>query len=283
MADHTWDLDGLALGDNTPYVFMNASGFDSPSQRTEDLMRPLAHGQFSIGQDYLTGRVIQMQFGINDDYGSSTLQDRIDALKAKMIPTDDELVLSYEYNGAAARRVYVRPRRIGYDLDDLMRFGIPTVTLEFLAPDPRIYDDEIDVETVSPGETTGGMDFTHGFPFGFGSATPGGLDAVNEGNFPTPFTATVTASGGGISSFSLTNSTTGEVFSMTIDLADSEVMHLDFDARTALLGGTASRIGYVDRPESTWFDLEPGSNPIDFSSTGAGTATLEVSWRSAWL
>lgn len=63
-----------------------------------------------------------------------------------------------------------------------------------------------------------------------------------------------------------------------ITVGSGLIFDLDFSSRTVLVGGT-NAYGYVDVPNSTWWDLGPGDNIIQ----ATGGTTWTINWRDAWL
>lgn len=278
------DAAGLLIGEGTTYRWLMSNGLlDAPEPRQNEIPRPQAHGVFMLGQDWLAERIVELSVGIADDYGEASYQTALDDLKAAMVPRDENIAISFRYNGAAARRFYGRPRGVVLPADEAFGMGLATAHLRFIANDPRMYDDTLTQQSSSPAETTGGLGFPFGFPFGFGSATAGGLTANNAGNLLTYPIARVTAGVGGLTAFTVRNETTGELISIVLTMNEADYVEIDFDQKTILLNGSASRIDTRQLPESTWWGLLPGDNEITFTTSGGAAGTLLLSFRSAWL
>jgi len=287
--DHLFDIDGVTVGTGGEWPALSSvEGLDSiPEYRVLDSEKPQDHGSFQLGSDYMQTRVVEMTIGMEDDYGSTTYQAKIDALKRVMRPRhiNNEMILRWRYNGENARRLYCRPRRCNMPIDEISYHGIRRADLMFEAGDPRIYDDSETFVTLFPGFTAGGLSFAHGFPHSFGSSVGGGGLVSNLGNFDTPIYGRVTAHSDGIQGWSLENVNSGEVFSMDIVMGDGEFLDFNFRDKTVLLQGTATRTNKVNRPESTWFTLEPGDTSLLFSvdPIANGSATMDLFFRSAWI
>lgn len=276
--------DGLLVGYGTGYHWLEAQGLlDAPEPRQNELLRPQAHGVFLLGQDWLAERSVELSVGIADTYGSATVRDMLDALKAAMRPRDENIAVSFRYNGDAARRFTGRPRGVVIPTSEAFGLGLVVCHLRFIANDPRMYDDVQSYAQSSGASTLGGLGFPFAFPFAFGTATSGGLIATNEGTIATLPVLTVTAGSGGLTSFTVRNETTGQLVTIVLTMNEAEQLIIDMDAKTVLLNGTASRIDSRVLPDSTWWGLEPGDNVLTFTTSGSSTATLAVTWRSAWL
>jgi len=117
-----------------------------------------------------------------------------------------------------------------------------------------------------------------GFSVDFGGgATPSGTVATNAGNRPTPVEFVIT---GPIENPIITNSTNGHTLSFTITLAASETLVVNTRDRTVLLNGSSNRRNTLTNPD--WFFLDPGVNQIFFGGQNGTSATLGISFRSAW-
>lgn len=285
--DHMYDIDGVTAGTGGEWpAFISSEGLSStPEYRVSDVDRPQEHGMFQIGADYMSMRVVDMSIGVESPYGT-TQQDIIDELKGVMRPRDidDEMVLRWRRNGVNTRRLYCRPRRCVITDDEVSYHGIVRADLRFEAGDPRIYDDGLNTVNLVPGSTTGGLAFPHGFAHGFGASVGGVSLVTNQGTVPTPISGRLTATGT-ITGWTIQNLSTGESFGMTIDMNAGDFIDFDFREKTVFLNGSASRSNKITRPGSRWWLLWPGSSTINFTvnTSSGGSATLAVSYRSAWV
>lgn len=278
------ELRGLLLGPGTAYVITGPiTGVGDTEVRSAELPRPLDHGYFDDRALY-GRRTLRIPIAILGDTQADTL-DKLDELGAAVrLPIESidgtfRVPLVMQLGG---RKLFAfgRPGRMAVDATLLPKGATIETVVEFLATDPRLYGEERTANAV-PGSVTGGLELPHDFPHGFGTATPGTIQATNDGNFPTHPVARVTAAVGGLGAFTLTKVDTGERLAVVLDVAEGEFLDLDFLNRTVLLNGQAPRDNAVQRPGSTWFALDPGTNPIDFGVT-VGDATLALSWRDAF-
>lgn len=278
------ELEGVLMGAGTAYEFSAAiAGLGLPGVRTSDVDRPQGHGVF-VGPDYMDGKPITLSLNVDADTGADAEAALVDLAAAWRLVTDANEVKELAIRLAGAQ-VYIargRPRRFAVDAARLPS-GHAEVVAQFLATDPRLYGVDLETITLGPGSTTGGLSLPHGFPHGFGTAATGTGTVTNDGNEVTYPTATITVGVGGIAGFTIQNVTAAEQFSMTLNLLESDVVEVDFLERTVILNGTASRIGNVDRPDSAWLSAAPGSTEWAFAISGAGTATLDLTWHNAYL
>jgi hypothetical protein len=278
------ELRGLLLGDGTDYPITGPiEGLGNLDLRSVDLDRPLDHGAFA-GRQFYGKRSLRIPYAILGDDPDDAMA-KLEVLGAAcrvVIPTLDEAdVIGIVFRiGGRRLTAFGKPGRNAVDVLHLPKGSTIRGILEFVATDPRLYGDE-ELANASPGAVTGGLELPHGFPHGFGSATPGTAQVTNDGNFPTYPVATVTVGPGGINTFTLEKVSTGETMTMTLALSEGDVVELDFGERSAVLNGTASRSNFIDRPGSTWFGLDPGTTAINF--TADGDAELELAWRDAFV
>lgn len=279
------ELNGVLMGAATSYQVDTdgVGGFGLPAIRDSDTPRPMDHGVF-VGPDYMDSKPLTIPLSIDADTGAEAEELLLELETAWRAVTDPEAIseLAFRLAGDRTYLAFGRPRRFAVKAKDLKSGHIEAVA-QFVATDPRIYDAELSTSSSGPGSTTGGLSLPHGFPHGFGSSSPGALQVVNDGNEATYPVATVTVGVGGIAGFTISNVDAGEDFSVTLNLSEADELEVDFAAKTVVLNGTASRIGNVDRPGSEWLSAAPGTTNWAFAISGAGTATLTLDWRSAFV
>jgi hypothetical protein len=135
----------------------------------------------------------------------------------------------------------------------ILRFSIP-----LLAADPRKY---ADVET----EVALAVDELGTF--------------TNEGTMETSPTVVVA---GEITTPRLVNVTAGEELAFDLDLAAGEELLVDFDSRSATVGGVSVRSALVSGYR--WWQLEPGDTDVRLEADAAGAGgAMTVTARSAWI
>jgi hypothetical protein len=286
--DHMLDFDGITAGTggDWPAITVIEGLSSTPEYRTTDEDRPQEHGTFQVGSDYMQSRIVDVEIGAEIGYGVDQ-QTMIDNIKGVMRPRHeaDEMVLRVRYRNEGVRRLKCRPRRCEIIEDEVLYHGILKAKLRFECGDPRIYEDDAAITTLVPATTAGGLSFPHAFAHGFGATTGSISTVTNVGNIPTPVWGRVTALGSGINSWAVENQTTGKRFGVTMPMNGGDFMDFNFDDKTVLLGGTASRNNAIDRPSSSWWLLYPGDSSVNFivDPIATGTAELTLFWRSAWV
>jgi hypothetical protein len=224
--------------------------------------------------------------GSNIGDPAAAFRANVDALAAATTLQTIELPLSFRLpRFSGDRRINVRPRRRQLPVDITYALSNGRAILQFAATDPRIYADTLSSATISLPTAGGGRTYNQTYNKTFGATSTGGsATCTNAGNFPTRPVITITGpSSGTVDNPRLENVTTGEVLQINYSLAAGSTLVIDFDERTILEGGTASRYYALDS-SSRWWELQPGDNEIRFNANAfvsGSTATIE--WRSAWM
>lgn len=272
LEEGQYELDGLLMGVGTQYR-CNIEPRGLPSIRIVDRDRAQTRG-VETGPDFMGGRVLVGDIGCDGNTPAEGLA-LFEALAAKLIPGVPRTLRMRPAGYPAARRVSVVSRKA--PVSPLAGRRVYTVAVEWLAPDPLLYADAEDSEVTGLGSVTGGLAFPHGFPHGFGLATPGGILAENVGNSPVKPIATVTAGVGGVSNIVLEHADRGEQVIWSSFLPQDSFLIFDFDLLTVTLNGpSASRYEFITSHD--WWALDPGVNEIRFA--GTGDASLLLAWSS---
>lgn len=276
-ADYQMGVGTVLLGAGTSYDITRApKGWGLPPVRTSDVPRPRDHGLF-FGQDFLAGRTLTFEIAVlGDDAADAGL--KVDALAAVWQPPAGDAVvpLSVKIPGQVERLLNGRPRRLAWILDDL-KAATPTAVLQYEVADPRWYAALLTTLSTPAATSGGGRTYNRVYPLVYAAGGAGGfIAAVNAGDYPTRPVITIT---GPSTTPRLEHVESGRYLQLDLTLAAAEFIIIDTDARTILLGGTASRF---DKLSGTWFELAPGTNTIRFTSADS-QGTAQVVYRSAWL
>lgn len=256
-----WQLTygGVALGSGTAYEVMNISGLgDLPDLRTSDAARPGTHGLYT-GTDLLAGRTIVLELAIATS-GEADLAAKVAALRAITAPQDTPLPLRYAIPGEPDKIVWVKPRRRSLPYDWEYVVGTPRATIQFEAPDPRLY-------AAAETSVTAVLDAT----------LTKTVTATNTGEFET---LPVVKMQGPLTNPKLTHVESGRFVELALEIGTGRIITLDF-ANGTILDGTTSY--YTAKTlASRWYELAPGDNTLTFTAT-AGTGNVAVTFRSAWV
>jgi hypothetical protein len=280
MADYI-TLDGWAATgvdtQGTEWWLSTLDGWHgTPDLRLSGVDRVQDHGQYD-GPSFLASRVITAA-------GTAISPDRATALLARDIVSslcwDASRLYTLQVTGpAGTRRAQVR-LNAATKASELSEVAFEW-QVQFKAPDPRRYDDTEQVITLTPPTgAVGGLTvpFTAPFTISTSGLSTSSATLTNNGTVATRPTVTLT---GPLVDPVIANVTAMRSLSFTITLAAGDTLTIDFDRRTALLNGTASR-GNTLTSSAAWWELAPGGNDVAFTA-GGGTGTAEVRWRSAWL
>lgn len=250
----------------------------SPDVRLGGTDRVQDHGQFD-GPTFFASRVITVAgTAIGPDKTSALLAQDIISSVATWDPSQTYLMRVSE-PGRPTRRAQVR-------LNAATKVGAFTGLsfewqLQLKSPDPRRYDDVESLLTLHPPTgASGGVTLPATVPWTLsttGVSTSSGV-ATNAGTVATRPTVTLH---GPLVDPQIAHVDVGRSLSLSITLASDDVLVLDFDRRTVLLNGSASRSSTLTS-SAAWWELVPGGNDLQFTA-GGGDGSAEVRWRSAWL
>lgn len=279
MTAWQFTYNGYTWGNGKPISTQQVDGLDSlPDMDVSDAPRGQMDGMFP-GYDVLRGRTIQQILRVINK-NPVTREAELGLFRAAITKQSVDLPLTFQVDGQGLRRVYCRPRKRELTQDRrLVAFGLGEPRVEFFAADPRIYDDAL--QTASTGLAvlgTGlGFNATPNFSFG-GASSSGDIIAVNAGDFPGPWTASIT---GPITDPYIQLVGTGQRIALTGTVAVGDTLLFDSLAKSIMLNGTASRYNLI-KAGSEWFSLAPGSNQVTFGAS-SGSGTLTLNWRSTWI
>lgn len=278
-SDYQFSFNGVSFGVGTNIQVLQSSGLeDLPTVRSNDVNRPRDTGEF-IGLDFSGGRDVTVDLLLLDTAGAADLYTTIQALQTATVPIQSgTLPLTFQVPGRINRQVNARPRRrsIPVNVDYSVRYVKASV--EFHCADPRIYDVNISTLALNLPVVSGGLSWPLHWPLSWGTATSGAGTATNAGNVNTRAVVTFA---GPLTAPSIKNATTGQTWACSAVLNNGDSLVVDFDQKTVLLNGTASRYSTI-ATGSVWWEIVPGANSIIYSAS-AGTGTATVAYRSAWL
>lgn len=284
VTDYDIEYDGVIInsGDVTsPYALVNGVVFGDADLRTSD--RPVGQldGEFP-GIDLYAGRNITLQVEIWAESATAFRTAYLTWLSA-VRKRVSEAVLRLKLPGWPDLRVMARPRKIASPAIDLgfNQQNATIVTVQFHCTDPRFYADSLSSGSASIVASPLGLAFPMAFPLDFGGVSSSNtINASNSGNYETPWTATIT---GPITNPVIEHVEQAKSLSFAGVLAAGETLVVSSPPSAAvLLQGTSSRYSWL-QDASQWFMLQPGNNTVRFRGTGAGTPTMTLNWRSAWV
>ena len=277
-APYQWEYAGLVIGDDTDFEVLVVRGLDDlPEFRTSDTPRPSDHGLFP-GRDLAGERTVEIELEIGG-VGEAAFRANVDAFRAATVIRSEEAPLSFRLPSLGDRRINCRPRRRAVPVDVPYVLQVGSAIVQFVATDPRVYDDTETVLTITAATSGGGRTYDRVYNLTYAAGGTGGnLAATNAGNFPSRPLLTVT---GPSNTPRIENVTSGQFLQVNLVVAAGEFLEIDTDARTVMLNGTASRYSSLS-PGSAWWELAAGDNSLLFTAADS-VGTLEMRYRSAWI
>lgn len=248
----------------------------SPDPRLSGVDRSSDHGQFD-GPTYLASRVITAT-GVALAPDQTTALYARDVLSSLCWDTSRLYTLTVTEVGRPTRRADVR-LNAATKIGEINPYAFDW-QIQLKAPDPRRYGDEQTVVLNAPTGVSGGVTLPLTVPVTLttaGTSTSSGT-ITNSGTFPTrPVVEFI----GPLVDPQIANVTAGRTLGFEITLAAGDTLTADFDRRTVLLNGTASRSNTLTAT-AAWWQLDPGGNDVVFTA-GGGTGTAVVRYSPAWL
>lgn len=278
-ADWQCELNGLLLGEGTPYGVLSIDGLgDLPEIRTADDPRAGDHGLYR-GNDLAAGRIVTVELDIVAT-ASTSLNAAVAALETATVLQSTESPFAFQFPGKVRQQVGVRPRRRRLPRDLALQMGFGRAKLQLDASDPRIYAQRQSTAATGLPSAAGGLTFPVTFPATFGAVSSANtILATNDGNFGTRPVLVIT---GPVDTPTVLHTTSGRFLKFALTLADGDTLTVDLDAKSVLLNGTASRRSALTA-DSSWWELAAGSNTVQYNAAATTASTLTMTWRSAWL
>lgn len=249
-------------------------GWDSPEVRTQISQREFDHGSW-MGPVYFSERPITLA-GTIVAPDAPSLDVAIEQLLAADALGDTTLVVHETIPKQAT------VRRSGKPVVKRETDSVATFSLMVTAPDPRRYDPNLQQTSTALPSVSGGLTLPAAPPWALSaSSVQGAIGAVNAGTMASRPVFTIR---GPVSQPQVaTTYPDGSVkaLSYSLNLITGDVLVIDTDAHTVMLGG-ASRRRYIS---GDWPEI-PANTSVLFqfrAATYNSSASLTASWRSAWI
>lgn len=253
---------------------------DLPTMRTQDDIRGYQDGMFT-GRDFLNNRTITFTLQIMND-SSNSMQVYLQELKSNLLYQQQGTgVLQFMLPNRAVQRVSARVRRRALRVDPEYTYGKAIAQVELFCPDPRIYDDALQTQTLTPAAQLG-RTYNRTYDLMYNN-TAGSQSSVasftNSGNVTVYPTFTLN---GQMTTPIITNATTGQFLLLNIVTNTNDVIVVDTDLRSITYNGTPAR-NILDNT-SNWFGLPPGNTTIGIvSPIVASGANCVVTFRNGYV
>jgi hypothetical protein len=267
---------GAVDADGTAWYLQTLEGWDSPEVRAEFTEREADHGAWA-SPVYLGSRPVTLA-GTIVAPSRDLLESAMERLRAAAALTDTVLTVWETVSKQAT------VRRSGKLLTQYVTDTKATFSVMVTAADPRRYSTTQQSGTTGLPATTGGLAFPSAFPLTFSATVVSGqINAVNSGSADSRPVLTITGPVVAPVIAALYPDGTVRQLIYSLDLVTGDVLTIDVDARTVLLG-TVSRRRFMT-VAGGWPTI-PASSAVNYqfqSGTYNATAMLTATWRSAWM
>ncbi len=284
----------LVLGIDTQFALTKIDGLDLPAVRSSDPVRPRDAGQF-VGLNLLSGRTITLSGDVvpTDPTNSTSFETALRTFATAFEPTNDvETPFYFAGPSGTTYGLLARATKRSASIDKGWTAQRAVFSAQLHCTDPRVYIAPAGPVTISAPAPSGALAFPVTFPLTFQGAGSGNSAVVtNSGNCemrpmvrvygPCTDPALANASIAGTPKVTITSGVSG----FTVNAGDW--LELDFDLQTVTYntpsGPGSPRPAWVTT-DSTWWNLPPGANTIQFttsdSSAVAGYADV---WSASAL
>jgi hypothetical protein len=267
---------GAVDSDGTAWFLQTLEGWDSPEVRAEFTDREADHGAWA-SPVYLGSRPVTLA-GTIVAPTQDLLEAAMERLRSAAALTDTVLTVWEKVSKQAT------VRRSGKPLMQYVTDTTATYSVMVTAEDPRRYSTTQQSGTTMLPSTSGGLSFPSAFPLTFSATTVSGqITALNAGTVDTRPVLTIAGPVVAPVIAALYPDGTVRQLIYSLDLVAGDLLTIDTDARTVLLG-TVSRRRFMT--VAGGWPVIPAGSAVRYqfqSGTYNGTAMLTASWRSAWM
>ena len=281
-------LGGIMLGKNSEWCLTSVEGVGLPDIRTTDSDESFLHGIVALG-DFAGGRTVTIGAAGKFDTGAEAWT-ALRALAGVWQAVVWEQPLRLRMTGDDSLMLIGHPRKLEADTSGI-HLGVVSVTLEFVATDPRFYNANISSYqapvtatpsgglcfTTAPDNTvcfTTAPDNTVCIP----QTSNGQFTVVNNGNARTAPVITLV---GNATNVVVTNVTTGDAWNWTGTTGSATaVLKADHLARIISLDGVEFYSALTASSEFFW--LDPGPTQLNLTVAG-GSGLVQIRFRDAWF
>jgi hypothetical protein len=239
--------------DGIDWLLINVDGWSgSPESDIAMTRRALQHGNWASQGTYQARRIVLSGWLLAPDAG--LLLDAINHL------------------AAIHANALNQPVEFGVnEIDGVLKY------LEVMSSQPALT-----VQYQGPGVAQVGMEFIAPWPIKAGPAqvttTKGSTALAMNGNAVCRPSFVIT---GPATNPKIAHVEQGLHLGFNITLASTDQLFIDEATRTVLLNNTTNS-RYVLTPDSAWFELQPGTNTIQYSDSSSNSGSLDIHWSDAW-
>jgi Phage tail protein len=175
---------------------------------------------------------------------------------------------------------YARVRDAKTVITPEFTYGYITSQVTFFCPDPRAYDNTLQVATLAVGNPLG-RTYNRTYNLTYGGGSTGITTTVNNtGNWTTYPIITLN---GPITNPIFGNLTQSIFLTISGTFTNTDTVVIDLGQKTITYNGSPAR--NLLAAGSNWFSAPPGSNQFYMTGLGtiAGTTAASVTWRNAYI
>lgn len=261
------------------YIVTRVSGLDDPGFRESRENRAAMHGQIDYAH-FLAERMVTLEGKIIGKSVSDLVTKRQD-LDDAFIKDGQYHWLGYQLSGQDAKQVYCKV--FTKEITEIYKEKyIRPFRINLIAVDPRIYSQTEYTKTVYIPSAEGGRTYDKTYSKSYGVVQTGGkIVCLNSGNFPC--LPLIKMYGPLTNPRIRNNDDSAKEIQVNIEVAVGDYLEIDFEEKTIMLNGTASRYNYLDT-DSEWWKLNSGNNEIEFRDGGGDTdAYAQIIYRYGWI
>lgn len=274
----------VVLHETTKRVATNVSGLIGVAPlRDSRRVRPQAHGGIDETR-YEDGRIIAIEGEVMSTVSIEDAYTEFRTITAPMMATLDGNATALKWTEGAAGLQLQRIVRLAGEIDPPLEGGAAMLRYQaqFYAEDPRAYTQTLTTVTgAALSQAGGGLVFPMRFPFTFAVSGGGTVSFTNAGNRPTPPVFRIY---GRAVNPQIVFPAAGVRIVLNGTVEAGTYLELDVAKRTIKIGGTSSRLNFMDAANSTWFELPANANSTLqlVAADSDGGARLDVLARSAY-
>jgi hypothetical protein len=278
LSENQWEVDGLMLGDGTPYIVLGNDGLEDAADIEASMSDRQGDG-VSVNRLRLRDRAPQFELGMRNP--TEEMKDALRAVATRKADGVTPRLLRYRHRGVTKRMEY-RPAS-GKALSmpgtyEHLQDGHVEATLRLHCADPVIYSDALEEETF--GVISGGS----GGEEGIVATNIGSLTATSAGSATLgTWSLSISSPFGCVNPYLRHDDFPGEVWQLAESFPPGGTGSIGYN-RVTVRGGVVRSAG-VKGPDGcpipVWPCLRPGDNNLVMGCV-SGSFTATFRYRSTW-
>lgn len=271
----TISINGLTMGDGTQFTLLAADGLASPRVDLSLYPNSGQHGA-QIANAFWRERHISFEIGMRDATIASYALLREQIIQAFSLPSTGIAELQINTSDGKNLKVDVQLANPFQAPLEKGRLTSGIFRVELVSANPYLYSQTLDESTVSLA-VAGGTPIPAIIPLSL-TSSGGSVTLENNGNGRYKPVITIT---GPCDTPTIRNNTTGDQFTVDLELVDGDSLVIDCDAETVFLNVNDNEL---DSFTGDFIDIRPGNNVILFSASTYNAAALAtIEWRQSWI